>query len=211
MKLALCVSIALLVTPALAADKAPTPGAVRHVEDGVLDRIDLHVERMPAAEIVVVRPFSTEGADLGTGGEGGKAKNVSTVEAMKSEAPLMLTNALVSRLRELGSVKEVRADDGSAIPAGAIIVEGRFLQLDPGSRAKRYWVGFGAGHSGVEVEGRVLDGSGKELATFTQRRIGAMGVAGGDSAVKMRKDATQIGRDIADFLHAWATGGKLTG
>jgi uncharacterized protein GlcG (DUF336 family) len=33
-----------------------------------------------------------------------------------------------------------------------IVVEGQFVELDTGSRAKRFWVGFGAGKSKCEVQ-----------------------------------------------------------
>ena len=66
-----------------------------------------------------------------------------------------------------------------------LLVEGKFVEMDPGSRAKRYLVGFGAGKSGVTVEGSVKAPDGMLLATFKQRRIGVMGAAGGDSMGKL--------------------------
>ena len=75
--------------------------------------------------------------------------------------------------------------EGETAPDGAVIVTGKFVTLHPGSRAKRYFAGFGAGKSSVKVVGEVKDASGKTLATFEQRRIGAMGLGGGDSLGKL--------------------------
>ena len=81
--------------------------------------------------------------------------------------------------------------------------------LDPGSRAKRYFAGFGAGKSSVKVAGVVTDAQGKTLATFEQRRIGSMGMGGGDSLGKLMADSRNIGEDIATFLARWARGDSL--
>ena len=62
---------------------------------------------------------------------------------------------------------------------------------------KRYLAGFGAGKSSVKVVGSVKESTGRTLATFDQRRIGAMGLGGGDSLGKMMSDARCIGEVIA--------------
>ena len=53
------------------------------------------------------------------------------------------------------------------------------------------------------------DAAGGTLATFRQKRVGAMGMAGGDSLDKMKSDCENIGEDIAKFLSRWAKGEKL--
>ena len=115
----------------------------------------------------------------------------------------------MEELKDQGGFSDVRVDDGSPIPDGAIVVEGSFTQLDPGSKAKRYWVGFGAGKSGTEVEGTVKDAAGNLLAKFRQKRIAAIGVFGGDYVKKMTSDCESIGEDVAEFLSAWAKGKPL--
>ena len=98
---------------------------------------------------------------------------------------------------------------GSPRPGGTLLVEGKFVQLDPGSRTKRYFAGFGAGKSSVKVSGTVKDSTGLTLATFQQRRIGSMGMGGGDSLGKLMSDSRSIGEDIAKFLAKWARGEGL--
>jgi hypothetical protein len=101
------------------------------------------------------------------------------------------------------------AAGGDVLPEGALVVDGQFVRIDPGSRAKRYFAGFGAGKSSVEVTGTVTDADGRLLARFRQRRIGAMGVGGGDSLGKLMSDTRSIGKDIGKFLAAWARNQEL--
>lgn len=184
--------------------------ADREIEDGLLDWVRLRAEAAPGAgAVVVIRPFDTGKADLGTGAAGGKAKRVEVAREAREAGPSRLAEAFVSRLAQLGSFSDVRVlEEGEAAPAEAIVVSGAFTQLDPGNRAKRYWVGFGAGKSGVEVEGRVERG-GETLAEFRQKRIAVMGVTGGSSEKKLAADCENIGEDIAEFLHAWVSGKRL--
>ena len=99
--------------------------------------------------------------------------------------------------------------DAEAIPAGALVVEGKFVTFDPGSRTKRYLAGFGAGKSSVTVVGAVKDSTGRTLATFEQRRVGAMGIGGGGSLEKLMSDSRSIGEDVAKFVARWARGESL--
>ena len=98
---------------------------------------------------------------------------------------------------------------GEPVPEGALVVEGNFVTLDPGSRAKRYFASFGAGKSSVAISGSVKDATGQTLATFEQRRIGAIGLYGGDSLGKLMSDARSIGEDVGQFLGKWARGDRL--
>jgi hypothetical protein len=172
---------------------------VRTIKDGLLDQIKLYVETPPAPGPVVMKPFST--SDV-------KGDSEET-QKMRVDAPGMLTERFAMKLKELGPYTDVSAAAEGAAPAAALVLEGKFTEMDPGSRAKRYFVGFGAGKSGVTVEGAVRSADGTLLAEFEQRRIGVMGVAGGNSMDKLTSDTRDIGEDIAKFLSAWAKGEKL--
>jgi hypothetical protein len=185
---------------------------VKTIEDGVLDKIELFVASPGGKDLVVVmKPFDTSKADLGTGGKDGKDARQQEAKTMQNEGPRVLAEHFVTGLEKSGAVKSVRAltsaDD--AVPDGALVVEGSFLTLDPGSRAKRYFAGFGAGKSSVKVTGTVKDSSGRTLARFEQRRVGTMGMGGGDSLGKLMADSGNIGEDIAKFLAKWARGDTL--
>jgi len=185
---------------------------VKKIEDGVLDRIELYAPSLENAKTltVVIKPFDASTADLGTGGKEGKKARQEEAEAMQEQGPKVLASRFVDALQGKDIFKAVRlAGDNDAVEGPAIVVEGKFVTLDPGSRAKRYFAGFGAGKSSVKVTGVIKDPSGKTLATFTQRRVGAMGFGGGDSLGKLMSDSRKIGEDIAEFLSKWARGDDL--
>jgi len=206
---AVCAGCALLApgVAAMAKDKPTTPG---HIEDGVLDGIDLRVEKIEQGIPVVIRTFPTNEADLGTGEEGGKEKRVRAVEIMKDSAPGLFKAKLASELKASGVFGEIIDDDSAPVPDNAIVVEGKFVMINPGSRAKRYWVGFSAGKSGVGVEGRVTSATGEELATFRHRKHSGIGIGGGDYVKFMSDDTEDVASDISKFLAGWATGKDLS-
>lgn len=194
---ALLTASAVLALSALTLAQKP----VKTIEEGVLDEIKLYVEKLPSSTQVFMVPF-TAGDDVK--GDSDETKK------MKVDGPGMLASHFSARLKELGPFTTVSALAAGTSPAAdALLVDGKFTEIDPGSRAKRYLVGFGAGKSGVTVQGAVKSADGKVLATFQQRRVGVMGVAGGNSMDKLTSDTRDIGEDIAKFLHAWATGKKL--
>ena len=172
---------------------------VRTVKDGVLDQMQLYVEKPPSTVRAAMKPFSSEGVK----GDSEETKK------MKVDAPGMLAERFALKLKELGPFTDVSSLAPGASPADVLIVEGKFTEMDPGSRAVRSLVGFGAGKSGVSVEGSITSADGKVLAQFEQRRVGVMGVAGGNSLDKLQSDTRDIGEDIAKFLSAWAKGQKL--
>jgi Domain of unknown function (DUF4410) len=186
--------------------RAQDPSPIRTLKDGILDEVKLYAEKLPAATHVVIRSFSATDADIVNGEKKEETKT------MQSDGPRMLNERFVMKLKELGPFAEVSAlESASAAPDDALVVEGKFTELDPGSRAKRYFVGFGSGKSGVTVEGSVKTASGTLLATFQQRRIGVMGVAGGDSLGKLAADTRSIAEDLAKFLSTWGKGKNLKG
>lgn len=207
MRLRLFVSVVVAVLAVSVSAQSP----VKTIEDGALDKIELHTATLdrPGELVVVIKPFDASGANLGTGGKEGKETRQQEAQTMQSEGPRVLAEKFVATLQggPFKGAQALKADE--AVPAGAIVVEGKFLRIDPGSRAKRYFAGFGAGKSSVEVAGVVKDGTGKTLATFEQRRIGAMGMGGGDSLGKLMSDSRSIGEDIAKFLAKWGKGESL--
>jgi Domain of unknown function (DUF4410) len=196
---AFVVCAAILHPPAVAQDRSP----LRTIKEGVLDEIKLYVEKPPSPAAVVIKPFSATDADLV------KGEKKEETKTMQADGPRMLADRFVSKLKEIGPYRDVAIAADAAPPADALIVEGKFTELDPGSRAKRYFAGFGAGKSAVTVEGSIKSADGTLLATFEQRRVGVIGLAGGDSLGKLVSDAKSIGEDIAGFMSAWATGKKL--
>jgi hypothetical protein len=166
---------------------------VKTIEDGALDEIKLYVDKLPAPTKVVIRPFSATDADLTEG-----AKDSEDTKKMQGEA--------TARMKKLAPTIEVSTlAEGAAAPAGALVFEGKFIEMDPGSMAKRMFIGYGAGKSGVTARGSLKGADGKLLAEFQQRRIGTRS-RGLDM---LRDDTRQIGEDLAEFLNKWVAGKKL--
>lgn len=87
--------------------------------------------------------------------------------------------------------------------AKTLIVRGTVDDMNPGSRAARYWAGYGAGAAVAELSGEIVDAkSGAVLLRFTQQRrsSGMMSAGGGDYMKLMRGNVRTIGEDIAHML-----------
>jgi hypothetical protein len=101
------------------------------------------------------------------------------------------------------------AAGSAAAPAAALkvlVVRLRIVALNPGSRAARYWGGFGAGKSSVELAGEVADGaSGRVLLVFSLTRAssGTWKMAGGDYEKMMTGDIEDAGSDVGTMLAAF--------
>jgi len=81
-----------------------------------------------------------------------------------------------------------------------LIVRGKVTMLEPGSRAKRMWVGYGAGASRAAISGEIVDGqTGEVLARFTQERRSAFDRLAGYEEIMVR-NIVAIGEDVGNLL-----------
>lgn len=147
---------------------------------------------------VVVVPFDTSKTPLPE--DGGKATDVKNVLAGYS-------GTLAEALREeLKAKAKVETADRAAKTAKTLIVRGTVESIDPGSRAKRYIGGFGAGGAQNKVSGEIVDAkSGQVLIRFTQERRsgGTMKFAGGSDVQVMRDSIHAMGEDVAHILDSF--------
>ncbi|HEX7421216.1 MAG TPA: DUF4410 domain-containing protein, partial [Thermoanaerobaculia bacterium] len=92
------------------------------------------------------------------------------------------------------------AEKASSAP-GTLIIRGKVVEINPGSRAARYLAGFGAGAAGAKIEGEIVDAKTNEvLAKFTQERRSGTGGAGGGYEDLLNRDIKTIGGDIGRML-----------
>jgi hypothetical protein len=193
-----CAAVVACAVTTLSAQEQP----LRTIREGILDRIELFVDRppTPGTSVVVVKPFTTEGTNLGAASTG--TANDQSARRVRAEVPLDLTDGFFKGLSSLGGFKGILREG-----EGDLIVEGNFTDLKPGSLPKG---GLLKGErSVVAVAGTVRDGSGKLLAKFEQRRMSVMTALGADSERKMQQDARNLGQDLAKFVHAWLNGKAL--
>lgn len=118
--------------------------------------------------------------------------------------PLFATE-VVSRTRAAGLFDRVvnLAETTYTMPEDvrALRLETTLTRLNPGSRALRYFVGFGAGASKVQVETRLVDvATGMVLVVAADRREAAFGVFGGDGEQHLRESVNDAARDYVKFL-----------
>lgn len=203
----LAAALAFLSLALSAADKAKVSDPL-NITEGVLDEIALKAAKPPEPMGLVVRRFPSDKADVGTAKEKDNEKRNEAVKIMQNEGPRILAESILKTLGEGKPYTSVKESEEPA-PAGALVVEGRFTTIDPGSKAKRFWAGFGAGQSGIAVEGVVRSADGAVLAEFKHRRSSGMGLGGGDYVKFLTDDTRDVGHDIAVFLQRWASGGDL--
>lgn len=94
----------------------------------------------------------------------------------------------------------------SATAPGTLIVRGKVTVLDPGSRAKRMWVGYGAGAARTAIDGEIVDAkSGEVLIRFTQERRSGIERFGRGSSYEeiMNRNLTAIGEDAANIIKSF--------
>ena len=113
------------------------------------------------------------------------------------------TEGLVQGLRgEIPADVSVRDDGGSA--PGTLIIRGKVDEMNPGSKAARYWAGFGAGAATAKLTLEIVDAaSGEVLVRFTQERRSGIGMMGGDYQELMQRNLNAIGEDTANLLKAF--------
>jgi hypothetical protein len=187
--------IAVFALPLMARGKksnSTEPGTYKEWGPDI-DRIEI-VETFKFSDYskVVVEPFETDGVKL-------PEKDDNTYEPVK-KVLASATEGFVQGLR--GSVDaKVSIDEKAPKTAGTLIVRGKVTSLDPGSKAARYWAGFGAGAARAGVECEIVDAkSGKVLVRFEQERRSGVGVMGGDYQELMQRSLNAVGEDTANLL-----------
>ncbi len=144
--------------------------------------------------VVVVRQFTVTEPEV----------NDAEDRKLAAEMPSFLQGELVRRLRESGLfTRVVNANETDYKPGAekALMLKGEITRLAPGSRALRYWVGFGAGRSKAQAETRFVDAqSGQPVLVIADRRVAAYGIFGGDSREHLRESFDDMARDLAKFL-----------
>jgi hypothetical protein len=132
-----------------------------------------------------------------------------------NEMKIVLKNQLLAKLEALDVFTTV-TDDKSVLSSEVIsaqqvlVMNSTITELDPGSRALRYLVGFGAGSTKVQVETEIRDPKTKQLYFMaSDRRSAAFGVFGGDSKGYILDSLSKIAEAHALFIKRIASGGKI--
>ncbi len=184
-------------TPALAKKKkkgkggSTAPGKYSDWK-GEIDQLEI-VETFQRSSYsnVVVSPFDTSNTPLPDADD-------NTYEPVKT----VLADPVSSFLEGM-SEEGMQAESGDG-GAGALVIKTEVVEMDPGSRAGRYWGGFGAGAVRVVLRIEIQDGaSGASLLKIQQERRSGFGVAGGDYIKLMNRTLRQLGGDVVMILNAF--------
>jgi hypothetical protein len=117
------------------------------------------------------------------------------------------TETLIEALRpELKSKKTIELVTSAPKSEKTLIVRGTVDEIQPGSRAGRMLVGYGAGSAANKITAEIVDAkSGAVLVRFTQKRRsgGTFKFAGGNDVEIMRDSIHAMGKDIAHILDSF--------
>lgn len=188
--LLVCVAVAL---PGFAKKKkgsSTEPGTYEEWNDDI-DKIEI-VKTFTMANYtrIVVQGFTTDDVAM-------PDKDDNTYEAVQQVLKDVVTPFMAGLKAELGK-PGVTVEEGSNGGEGALVISGKILEMDPGSKAARYWGGFGAGAARGHLEIVVTDGgTGAVLLRIDQERRSGVGMFGGDYVKLMENNLNAIGEDMA--------------
>jgi Domain of unknown function (DUF4410) len=197
--LLLCAIAVLTVAPALQARTKPAPTAPGKYKEWGPDIDEIEIVKplkLSDYDKIVVVPFDTSAAPLPEKSE----KSYNSIRSVLEAYSLTLTEAL---RKELKAKAEVETASSAPTSARTLIVRGTVIDLSPGSRAKRYLAGYGAGAAGTKLSGEIVDAkTGEVLIRFTQERRsgGTFKFGGGNDMDVMRDSIHAEGQDIAHIL-----------
>jgi hypothetical protein len=201
--LLLTIVAVLSTAPAQAGSKhgAPTTPGKYSEWNGEIDEIEIvSVWRLADYRRVSVGAFDTSDVKLPEAND----NTYEPVKVMLSGAAAPFLAGLSQALRP-GIVAHA-APDGTPAEGEpkTLLIRVKVLTMDPGSRAARYWGGFGAGAARTKVSGELVDAeTGTVLARFTQERRSGVGLGGGGYVELMSRNLRTIGKDVAEFLNAF--------
>ncbi|HSP34858.1 MAG TPA: DUF4410 domain-containing protein, partial [Thermoanaerobaculia bacterium] len=145
---------------------------------------------------IVILPFDTSSTPL----PDAKDRSYDTIKSVLDSYTDSFTEALRSELKAKAKVEQASSTPHTA---HTLVIRGTVESMSPGSRAKRYLVGYGAGAAGSKIHGEIVDAnSGDVLLRFTQERRsgGTWKVAGGNDAQVMRDSVHAEAQDVAHML-----------
>jgi curli biogenesis system outer membrane secretion channel CsgG len=117
------------------------------------------------------------------------------VEKFSADWLITMTEELYTQLKQTGKFKEVLREGETPTEAAAptIKLTGIVTEFNPGSRAARYLVGFGAGSTKIKAHIKILDSTTNEVL-FEDDVDGkvVMGAMGGESVGATRGLAKEV-------------------
>jgi hypothetical protein len=190
----------LIATPgqdAAAAPGATAPGTYRDWNGDIDEVTILQPFNAASFSAIAVESFDTAGVPLPKPSDNTYAEVQAALRLIK---PAFMTGLEQKARRKIGANNPPAAKGNGR----TLIIRARVIKLDPGSRAARYWGGFGAGAVKITMIGEIIDGASKKtLVRFKQERRSAWGAFGGGYGELFTRTARQIGDDIGGLVNAF--------
>jgi len=184
------VAVVVLAVAAMGAKKVPTAPGKYEGWGPDIDSIEI-VKTFKTADYarVVVQPLDVSNTP--------KPEEKDMMEHF-DRASRRASESFLKGLRK--NVPDAAMAEGQPAASRVLIVRGKVTLLEPGSRAKRMWIGYGAGSSRAAISGEIVDGqTGEVLARFTQERRSAFDRLAGYEEIMVR-NIVAIGEDVGNLL-----------
>ncbi len=165
--------------------------------NGFIDELEIVKPfSMNAYSKVIVLPLNTSAVIL-------PPKTENTYEPLTkviSRVDQIFGEGLSKGLKDLKNVSS-ESSKGPTSEAGVLIIQAKIFEMNPGSRALRYFVGFGAGKMVVGIQGEVIDAMNSQVyLRFKHARASAYGGVGGDYESLLSENTRDVGEDIGKML-----------
>lgn len=196
--LSLCMLMVVFAPLAEARGKQAStePGKYTGWSEADIDEIEI-VKTFSAGDYdrIVVLPFDTSKIEV-------KGDKAVIIQGALDGYTAVYVEGLRDDLKKVSKVEI--ADKEPRKAEKTLIIRGTVEEIDPGSRAKRYVAGFGAGAARNKISVEIVDAaSGDTLIRFTQahRSAGTFKFAGGSDATVLRDGTRAMGEDTAQVLN----------
>jgi len=153
-------------------------------------------QRLAKYDTLIIKDFSTKDVIYDRIDDEERPK----VEALKPLIVKNLTLSIEAEMKKRKLFKNVVVNGD--VKGNAVILEGKFIEFNGGSRALRFWVGMGAGKTYLKAKGRLIDAeTGKELAAFEDQETGYKGVASLENFESLfPHQAMSLGEHVGEFI-----------
>jgi len=120
--------------------------------------------------------------------------------AIADDLGRIMTEELVAAIQRAIPTAKVLPASADASDQQALLLDCHFSKLVAGSRAKRFWVGFGAGKSVLEVSGEIRErATGRVVGRFTHARL-SWCCGFGSNNTEIRDNLVLAAEDIASIV-----------
>ena len=216
MRLSMASAALLLAVPAGAGDPA-TLG--QHKDWNSVDQVEiLKVFQLSGYSRMTIQPFDKSEVKLPPETENTYAPTREAVQAsdihfvaefrkkLQEHRKSFSVEAAVAAPPDANAAPQAPAEPAQAPGAGSreLILRGKLLKLAAGSKAARYFVGFGAGASGAQYQLELVDGTTNEvLVRFMHEKRAGTGMLGGNYVDVMTRSIKEVASDVAKSLDAF--------